>query len=135
MNSRIGAYYVAGLAFLGCLILYGRFDIAQAAPAEKTASLQLRPIDEAKALSNGIRKLSGKRITLYTDASGDEIDRLPEIFEQAFLQYCEYFHIAPGELALWSMQGFLMKDKSRFLQTGLLPGGLPDFPHGFSGGS
>jgi hypothetical protein len=25
-----------------------------------------------------------------------------------------------------------MKDKSRFAQTGLLPGGLPDFPHGFS---
>ena len=30
------------------------------------------------------------------------------------------------------MTGFLMKDKARFVQAGLLPGKLPPFGHGFS---
>ncbi len=127
-------YRIAGLALLICFINCIRFDVAKAAPEPKTAPPQLRPIDETKAALHGVRKLSGKRLTLYTDAGGDEIDRLPGIFDQAFLQYCEYFHVPPGELAHWMMRGFLMKDKSRFLQTGLLPGGLPDFLHGFSAG-
>ena len=87
----------------------------KAAQPDKIVAPQRRPIDEAKASSYGIRKLSGKRLTLYTDVSGEEIDRLPELFDQAFLQYCEYFHVPPDELAGWSMTGFLMKDKSRFV--------------------
>ena len=133
MCKRIGIYCIAGLVLLGCFTLCGRFYTARAAPVEKTVARQLHPIDETKAASYGIRKLSGQRLALYTDASGEEIDRLPGIFDQAFLQYCEYFHIPTGELTGWGMRGFLMKDKTRFLKSGLLPGGLPDFPHGFSG--
>ncbi len=132
MSSRISVYCITGLVLSGCFILCNRLDVVKAAQAGKIVAPHRRPIDEAKALSYGIRKLPGKRLALYTDASGEEIDRLPEVFDQAFLQYCEYFHVPPGELADWSMRGFLMKEKSRFLQTGLLPGGLPDFPHGFS---
>jgi hypothetical protein len=124
--------YIAGLSILVCLIHCGGYDCLLAAQADKSAAVEQRRIDEAGASAAGIRKLSGKRLTLYTDASGDDIDRLPGLFDQAFLQYCEYFHVSPNELAAWRMRGFLIKDKSRFVQTGLLPGYLPNFPHGIS---
>jgi hypothetical protein len=95
---------------------------------------QRRNIDDAKAAASGIRKISGKRLTLYTDMDGAEIDRMPEIFEQAFGQWCEYFHVPSEQLDNWSMTGFLIKDKTRFVQSGLLPGDLPEFLHGFSRG-
>ncbi|MGD0518218.1 MAG: hypothetical protein ABSA26_11845 [Thermoguttaceae bacterium] len=132
MIYRINIYFTAGLVLFACIFACGRFDFAKALAADKIVTPQQRPIDEAKASAAGIHKLSGKRLTLHTDVSGEEIDRLPEVFDQAFLQYCDYFHIPSDELADWRMTGFLMKDKSRFVQTGLLPGDLPDFPHGFS---
>jgi hypothetical protein len=131
--SRINSVYcIFILLLVGGIFFSGRSDVAKAAPPEKIVNPHGRAIDEAKALSAGIRKLSGKRLTLFTDVSGEEIDRLPEIFDQAFLQYCEYFHVSPYELPDWSMTGFLMKDKARFVNTGFLPGDLPEFPHGFS---
>ncbi|MBN2578565.1 MAG: hypothetical protein JXB10_06190 [Pirellulales bacterium] len=95
-----------------------------------------RAIDDAQAAAEGIRKLTGRRLTLYTDLTGPEIDRLPEFFEQAFPQWCAYFHVDPDRQADWKMTGFLMKDRKRFRRTGLLPDGLlPDdlpYPHGYS---
>ncbi len=92
-------------------------------------------IDDARAAAAGIRKLPGRRLTLYTDLSGAEIDQLPALFEQAFPQWCRYFKIQEGEHADWHMTGFLMKDKARFIQAGLLPERLPPFEHGFSWGT
>ena len=103
-------------------------------------------IDDAKAEALGIRKLPGKRLTLYADLSGNAIDQLPEVFEQAFPQWCAYFGIKEGDLADWRMTGFLMKDKVRsthptptptkspFVVAGLLPEKLPPFEHGYSRG-
>jgi hypothetical protein len=111
------------------------------------------PIDDVRAANAGIHKISGRRLTLYTDLSGPEIDALPGVFEQAFPQWCKYFGIsekgdspiftghgsaAPptkiGTVPNWQMTGFLMKDKSRFARAGLLPDDLPPFEHGFSRG-
>ncbi len=90
-------------------------------------------MDDAQAEAAGIHKLTSARLTLYTDlALDDEIRRLPEVFDQAFPQWCDYFRIAPAAHAKWRMTGFLMKDKARFQKTGLLPDDLPPFPHGFS---
>ncbi len=89
-------------------------------------------VDAEKAAAAGIRKIAGKRITLYTDVRGEEIDRLPAIFDLAFPQYCDYFHIQPESLGDWRATGFLMKDKKRFVAAGLIPAALPNFPHGFS---
>jgi hypothetical protein len=89
-------------------------------------------IDDARVAAAGIRKLSGERLTLYTDLSGDEIDRLPKVFEQAFPQWCRYFGVEESKHADWRMTGVLMKDKARFVQCGLLPGDLPPFPHGYT---
>jgi hypothetical protein len=91
-------------------------------------------IDDARVAAAGIRKLSGKRLTLYTDLSGPEIDQLPEVFEQAFPQWCRYFGIDENKHADLRMTGVLMKDKARFVQCGLLPDTLPQFPHGYTVG-
>ena len=41
-------------------------------------------IDERKVAAARIRKLPGKHVTLYTDLPpSEEIDRLPEVFDQA----------------------------------------------------
>ena len=90
------------------------------------------PIDDARAAAAGIRKLPGKRLTLYTDLSGEEIDRLPEVFQQAFPQWCRYFGVKEDEVADWHVTGFLMKDKARFATAGVLPDNLPPFKHGYS---
>jgi len=90
--------------------------------------------DNARPEAANIRKLAGKHIILYTDIEGEEIDRLPEVFDQAFPQWCRYFGIDQNKHADWRMTGFLMKDKDRFVAAGFLPGDLPPFPHGYSRG-
>ncbi len=138
MNGQIPIQCIAGLVLGGCFLGCAQADEVKSTPDRPAASagrdnftLQRRTIDDAKASAAGIRKLSGKRLTLYTDMDGDEIEHLPEIFDQAFIGWCEYFHVSPAEPADWHMAGFLMKDKNKFLQTGLLPRNL-NFLHGFS---
>lgn len=97
-----------------------------------TSPAPVAAIDDAKIAAAGIRKLPGKRLTLYTDLTGKEIDALPGIFEQAFPQWCDYFRVDEKKLPNWRMTGFLMKDKVRFVAAGLLPKDLPPFEHGFS---
>jgi hypothetical protein len=91
-------------------------------------------IDDAKAVAEGIRKIPGKRLTLYTDLTGAEIDQLPTLFDQAFPQWCAYFGVKPNDRPDWHMTGCLMKDKARFAAAGLLPDDLPPFDHGYSKG-
>ena len=90
-------------------------------------------VDEAKASKEGIRKIAGRRLILFTDLPYDPlIEELPEVFDQAFPVWCKYFSIDPASHATWQMTGFLMKDGDRFRRTGLLPRHLPPFRNGFS---
>lgn len=90
-------------------------------------------VDEQQVAQAGIRKLAGKRIAFYTDLpSGNEIDALPEIFDQAFPQWREYFGVAAEASAEWRALGCLMKDRERFRRAGLLPPDVPDFPNGYA---
>ncbi|MCC6124366.1 MAG: hypothetical protein IT426_05365 [Pirellulales bacterium] len=89
-------------------------------------------VDDKRVAAAGIRKIPGKRLTLYTDVPGEEIDRLPEVFDLAFPQYCEYFGVDPKTLDDWHATGFLMKDRKRFAEAGLIPAALPNFRNGFS---
>ena len=97
------------------------------------ANLPRLRVDDARAAAAGIRKLSGRRLTLYTDMPpGKEIEQLPKLFDQAFPQWCKYFHLDAAKRSNWKMRGFLMKDKARFRRAGLLPERLPAFQHGYS---
>jgi hypothetical protein len=84
----------------------------------------------------GIRKLIGQRLVLFTDlAPTAEVDCLPQVFDQAFGQWCAYFQRTPESLAEWRMTGYLMKDRARFEAAGLLPENLPQFANGYSRGA
>ena len=90
-------------------------------------------VDDQRVAQAGIRTLSGKRIAFYTDLpSSSEIDALPEIFDQAFPQWCAYFGVAAKASADWRALGCLMKDRERFRRAGLLPPDVPDFPNGYA---
>ena len=93
------------------------------------------PRDEERIQAHGIRKLTGKHLTLYTDLPvSPAVDELPRVFDLAVPQWVNYFRIPPGQVAEWHLVGRLMKDKTRFQQAGLLPVSLPAFGHGFNYG-
>lgn len=96
------------------------------------AAMAAPPVDDARVAATGIRKLSGRRLTLYTDLTGKEIDRLPAVFEQAFPQWCKYFGVSQRKHADWHVTGCLMKDRAKFIAAGLMPKNLPPFKHGYS---
>lgn len=90
-------------------------------------------VDEAKAAAEGIRKLASRRLVLYTDMPPQPaVDELPQVFDQAFPQLCEYFGIDPADHPDWRMTGFLMGSRDLFVRTGLLPESLPPFRNGFA---
>ncbi len=83
-----------------------------------------------------LRKLPAKHLTLYTDLpSSPAVDALPEMFDQAFPQWCRYFGVDPAKHADWHIVGCMMKDAATFLAAGLLPEGLPQFTTGYSSGT
>jgi hypothetical protein len=82
-----------------------------------------------------IRKLPGKHITLYTDLpSSPAVDALPEMFDQAFPQWCAYFGVDAAQHAAWHVTGCMMKDADLFRAAGLLPERLSGFTTGYSVG-
>jgi len=92
-------------------------------------------VDDAKVAAEGIRKLSGKHITLYTDLpSKPAVDELPQVFDTAFPIWCEYFGLNPLRYDKWHMIGRIIKDKDKFRRAGLFPDSLPPFRHGFQMG-
>ena len=79
----------------GAILYAGLTSIAHAAddPAAIAATIAqpLPPVrvDEGRVRAAGIRKLSSKRLTLYTDLPPEaSVEELPGIFDQAFPQWC-----------------------------------------------
>src|SRR5947209_19187092 len=117
----------AGLRGWGVMLLMA------AAPVIGAAADRSAVVDESRVRAAGIRKLEGKRLTLYTDLPpAAMVDELPEAFDQAFPQWCAYFGVESGAHADWRMTGCLIKDKLRFQASGLMPDDLPPFLNGFS---
>jgi len=93
------------------------------------------PVDDERATANGIRRVAGKHLIVYTDMPADkEIDGLPAVFDLAVPQWCDYFAVDPTTAAEWQMTGFLMKDREKFDAAGLFPAELPQFLHGYNRG-
>jgi hypothetical protein len=104
----------------------------RAAPSSPSPAV-LPPVDDERIAAQGIRKLTGNRLTLYTDLPlSDEIAALPELIDQAYPQWCRYFNKGEWLERAWPVRGALMNDKAKFVAAGLLPPELPPFPHGFS---
>ena len=89
-------------------------------------------IDEARVASNGIRKLEGKHLDLYTDIpSSEQIDELVEVYDQAVPQWCKNFGVDYKRLARWKISGFLIQDAKKFDSAGLIPSYVPPFLNGY----
>jgi hypothetical protein len=104
--------------------------------ASKPPAPEPEQIDEQRVQTLGIRKLSSKHLTLYTDLPlDDEIRSLPEAFDQAYPQWRDYFHLTAPENMSPRAIGRLMMDDSKFRAAGLLPDDLPAFVNGYSRGA
>jgi hypothetical protein len=100
---------------------------------QQTFAEMAPPIDEARAQSAGIRKLTGKHLILYTDApSSAAVDRLPEDFDKAVPQWAAYFGVDLVKTTDWQPCAFLIADQRRFAALGLLPPGHEEFENGIS---
>ena len=94
---------------------------------------QIERIDPAALRRAGIRKVESQFLSLYTDLPPSKaIDELPEVFDAAVPEWCEYLGIAPSRVNVWRVNGFLIKDKSLFKQAGLIPKDLPNFLNGYA---
>lgn len=91
------------------------------------------PVDEAQVRTAGIRKLESQRLTLYTDVpSSPEVDELPQVFDQAFEQWCKYLGIDPLRHSNWHMRASLIDDPKKFQTCGLMPADVPKFFNGYT---
>jgi hypothetical protein len=97
------------------------------------AAPNFRAIDDARVAAAGIRKLAGKRLTLYTDVpQSPVVDELPRVFDAAFPQWCDLLGIEASNHDAWQMRGFLMTDRARFEAVGLCPAEIPQFLNGYT---
>lgn len=104
--------------------------------ASPTVSVPLPRIDDERVAAMGIRKISGKHLTLYTDLPvAPAVDELPEVFDAAIGPWAEYFGVDAKTTESWRQIGYLMQDKTRFIAAGLLPNDLPRFLHGYQRGA
>ncbi len=127
-NRRLAPRHRAATSWvalaLGGLIAIGLVRGARAAA----------PIDAEQLAANGVRRVEGQRLTLFTDLPArPEIDALPLVFDQAWPGWCAYFS-TPDPPADVRLTGYLMSDAERFTRLGLLPVDLPRFLHGFTRG-
>ena len=92
-------------------------------------------IDLERVTALGIRRLQGVHLTLFTDLPpGDEVDVLPDVFDQAVPQWCSYFQRDPADLTGWRLTGYLMQTPQKFRDAGLLPADIGAFLHGYNRG-
>jgi len=132
------------LAFRGLLFAiaiafaFAFSSIAQAQTAMQQINLNIQDrlkIDPELIAANGLRTIKGKHVTIYTDVpSKASIDELPKLFDAAVPQWCQYFGVDVEKAEPWNLQGFLIRDKKRFENAGLIPDSLPDFPAGINRG-
>ncbi len=84
----------------------------------------------------GLSTLTSAHLTLVTDVPLDaELKALPDCFEQAVRQWCDYFDVPPERLEGWHVQGFLMQSRERFQAAGLIPSEVPEFTTGYALGN
>jgi hypothetical protein len=111
-------------------------SLIQLVAAEREANFELPKIDEEAVVAAGIRKISGRHVTIYTDLpAAGEIDELPRVFDAAVPLWCDYFAVPREKVSDWKLVASIMKDQSRFVKARLYPRSLPDFANGYNVGS
>ncbi|MFO0943103.1 MAG: hypothetical protein U0930_20400 [Pirellulales bacterium] len=87
--------------------------------------------------ADGFSRIVGKHITIVTDLpmtdskTAAELQELPEVFEQAFAFWCEQFSVDRKSTQDWKVTLYVMLERERFRQAGLIPKDVPEFPNGW----
>lgn len=92
-----------------------------------------RPLrDESRAAEFGVHKYVSKRLILYTDIEPELAEPLPEIIDQVYDVWVNYFGELPPnrEGTPYQITGFLIDQPQRFVDCGMLPEGPPMFRFG-----
>ena len=124
------------LIFIAVLLLasvvYGQRDLAHMREINPQMPAPME-IDEERVIANGILRIEGKHVVLYTDLREQaEIVELAKVFDLAVPQWCEYFQVDPATAEGWQVNAFVIGDKKKFVAAGLFPEDLPEFPSGFN---
>ena len=111
-------------------------DLVQRPPVQSTnwvaPNWPAPSIDEQQLASLGIRKLSGRHISIYTDLRDDPaVDELPTVFDAAVPLWCAYFGVAPATLNEWRVVAYVIRDKQRFQTANVLRSDLAPFMNGY----
>jgi len=95
------------------------------------SELRAQTPDAETLKAAGIRTITSKHLTLYTDLpSTPGIDELPKVFDLAIPQWAEFFKADVERLSTWHVVACVMKDSNRFEEYRLMPRELPPFLHG-----
>ena len=88
--------------------------------------------DDAKLAKQDIRVYESKRLKLYTDIDPKLAAKLPPLIDAAYAAWEAYFGKLPPnrERTDFQVTGYLMSDKGRFRDAGLIPGNLRPFVNG-----
>ena len=82
----------------------------------------------------GLQVLEGDHLVLITDCPrriGDDLETLPEIFDEAVNVWADHYGIPLSVVSDWKVCGCLIVDRERFREAGLLPDAIPDFTNGY----
>ncbi len=119
--------------FLLLALLVGHLPTISAQSESLSNSLSPRKVNEHRAALAGIRKLTGRHLTLYTDlAANPAVDELPAVFDAAVPQWADYFEIDANKLQDWRIQGYLIHDRTKFAELGLLSETNANFANGYA---
>lgn len=111
-----------------CLLFLAILALTGVSHAQQPAGEQLDPTFTTITSS-------GKHLTVITDLPIDaELESLPEVFDKAIQVWCERFKVEPRSTADWRPTLYLMLDRNRFKQAGLIPKDIPEFPYGWQYG-
>lgn len=79
-----------------------------------------------------MRTLDGRYIRIITDLPPNEAnEQWIAAFDAAIPKFCEFWEVPLESVDGWRATACVMSEKEPFLASGLLPGSVPDFPHGF----
>jgi hypothetical protein len=109
-----------------------RAVLSQASNSATEQAPNLEEPTEEVLTSEGLRKIMGTYLTLYTDLDpARAVDEIPKVFDLAVPQWAHYFGIELDRLNGWHLIGCLMKEPDRFRRVRLFTDGLPPFKNGF----
>ena len=118
---------------VACSVFIGASLASAQSPADWPTP---RNVDSSRAAAAGIREIAGQHLRLWTDVPSDPaVDELPRVFDEAVPHWAEYFGIPRAKWQDWQVQGFLIRDRTRFAALRLLSDRNPHYINGYALGN